>query len=277
MSGADASSAGIAEAARVRARGGVFDASTLGKIEVAGKAAAHFLDRLCLAPASTIQVGRSKYMVALREDGMVLDDGILLRIAEDRFLATTSTGHAERMLSHFEYYRDTEWSGAPVALSNVTEAWAVIVVAGPLSRDTLRIALGETCHADLGRLRHMDFAALRWRDRELRMLRASFSGELAFELQCRPEIAVPLWQTLIDAGLPPYGLEALDILRVEKGYLADSELTGQTTPMDLGMEGVVKLGNPCIGRALLDRPAFHEPLRPRLVGLRAVDGQASIQ
>ncbi len=275
-SGADAASAGIAEAARVRALGGVFDASTLGKIEVAGSAAARFLDRLYLARASAIEVGRCKYMVNLREDGMVLDDGIVSRIAEDRFLATTSTGHAERMLSHFEYYRDTECSGAPVALSNVTETWAVIVVAGPMSRDTLCMALGETCHADIAQLRHMDIAALRWRDREVRVLRAGFSGELAFELHCRPDIAVPLWQTLIDAGLPPYGLEALEILRVEKGYLVDSELTGQTTPMDLGMEGLVKLGNPCVGRALIDRPALHEPSRPRLVGLRTVEGQASI-
>ncbi len=275
-SGADAFSAGIAEAARVRAQGGIFDASTLGKIEVAGTDAARFLDRLYLTRASTIKVGRSKYMVNLREDGMVLDDGIVLRIAEDRFLATTSSGHAEHMLSHFEYCRDTQWSGAQVALSNATEAWAVIVVAGPASRDTLRAVLGDDPHADLARLSHMDFATFRWRERGLRVLRASFSGELAFELHCRPDIAVPLWQTLIDAGLPPYGLEAVEILRVEKGYLVGSELTGQTTPMDLGMESLVKLGNPCIGRTLLDRPAFHEASRPRLVGLRAADGKTSI-
>jgi sarcosine oxidase subunit alpha len=275
--GADAFSAGIAEAARVRAHGGIFDGSTLGKIEVAGQDAAQYLDRLYLTKASTIKVGRSKYMVNLREDGIVLDDGIVLRLADDRYLATTSSGHAEHMLSHFEYYRDTEWSGANVALTNVTEAWAVIVVAGPISRDTLRVVLSEAWHADLGRLRHMDFAAGRWRERELRVLRASFSGELAFELHCRPDIAVPLWEALIDAGLSPYGLEALDILRVEKGYLVGSELNGQTTPFDLGMESLVKLGNPCIGRPLLDRPALHETSRPRLVGLRAADGKASMQ
>jgi heterotetrameric sarcosine oxidase alpha subunit len=275
--GENAGSAGIAEAAHVRSQVGILDASTLGKIEVAGAAAAHFLDRLYLTRASTIPVGRGKYTVNLREDGMVLDDGIVLRIAEDRFLATTSSGHAEHILSHFEYYRDTEWSGAQVALSNVTEAWAVIVVAGPASRDTLRAVLGEDCHASLARMSHMDFATLRWRERTLRVLRASFSGELAFELHCRPDIAMPLWQTLIGAGVLPYGLEALDILRVEKGYLVDSELTGQTTPMDLGMQGLLRAGNPCIGRALLDRPAFHEAKRPRLVGLRAADGKASIR
>jgi sarcosine oxidase subunit alpha len=275
--GADAFSAGTAEAARVRAQGGILDSSTLGKIEIAGKNAALYLDRLYLSKASTINVGRSKYMVNLREDGMVLDDGIVLRLAEDRFLATTSSGHAEHMLSHFEYYRDTQWSGANVALTNVTEAWAVIVVAGPASRDSLRVVLGETWNAGLARLNHMDFTTGRWRERELRVLRASFSGELAFELHCRPQIAVPLWQALVDAGLPPYGLEALDILRVEKGYLVGSELNGQTTPLDLRMDGLVKLGNPCVGRALLDRPGLHEASRPMLVGLRAADGNASIQ
>jgi sarcosine oxidase subunit alpha len=275
--GADASTAGIAEAARVRTHGGVFDGSTLGKIEIAGADAARFLDPLYLTKASTIKVARAKYMVNLREDGMVLDDGIVVRIAEDRYLATTSSGHADHMLSHFEYHRDTQWSGADVALANVTEAWAVIVAAGPASRDALRTVLGGTWQEHLGRLSHMGFATGEWRGRTLRVLRASFSGELAFELHCRPDIAVPLWQALVDAGLPPYGLEALDILRIEKGYLTSSELTGQTTPLDLGMENLVALGNPCIGRALLDRPALHETSRPRLVGLRAADGKASIQ
>jgi len=275
--GADAFSAGIAEAARVRAHGGILDASTLGKIEVVGRDAAKYLDRLYLAKASTIKVGRGKYMVNLREDGMVLDDGIVLRIDEDRYLATTGSGHAEHMLSHFEYYRDTEWSGANVALINVTEAWSVIVAAGPASRGVLQTVLGKPWYTGLDRLSHMAFVDGRWQERELRVLRASFSGELAFELHCRSDIALPLLQALADAGLPPYGLEALDILRLEKGYLAGSELNGQTTPLDLGMDGLLKLANPCVGRTLLDRPALHEPLRPRLVGLRAVDRKASIQ
>ena len=275
-SGSDVMSAGLAEAARVRARGGIFDASTLGKIEVAGKSAAPYLDRLYLTKASTIDVGRSRYMVNMREDGMVLDDGIVLRLAQDRFLATTSSEHASHMLSHFEYYRDTEWGGADVALANVTEAWAVIVVAGPVCRQILGTVLGEQWQIDLARLRHMGFTTGRWHKRELRLLRASFSGELAFELHCHPDTATALWQALVDAGLAPYGLEALEILRLEKGYLSGSEINGQTTPFDLGMDDFVDLGNQCIGRALLDRPAFREPSRPKLVGLRAVDGLGPI-
>jgi heterotetrameric sarcosine oxidase alpha subunit len=272
--GVDAFAAGIAEAARVRSSGGIFDGSTLGKIEVLGSDAGAYLDTLYLTRASTIAVGRSKYMVNLREDGMVLDDGLVLRLAPDRFLVTTSSGHGEHMLSHFEHYRATGFGGRAVALTDVTDAWAVIAVAGPDSRDTLRAMLPADWSARIGALRHMDFVSGEYDGATLRVLRASFSGELAFELHCRPSIALGLWQTLADAGLPPYGLEAVDILRVEKGYLVGAELNGQTTPFDLGMEGLVAQGNPCVGRELLDRPAFHEASRPRLVGLRARDGRA---
>ncbi|MBS0388691.1 MAG: sarcosine oxidase subunit alpha, partial [Proteobacteria bacterium] len=224
--------------------------------------------------ASTIKAGRSKYMVNLREDGMVLDDGLVLRLAADRFLATTSSGHGTHMLSHFEHYRAAHCSHRAVTVTDVTDAWAVIVVAGPHSRSALAQVLGATWQRPLAQLRHMDFADGLHIGQALRVLRASFSGELAFELHCRPALALPLWTALESAGLAPYGLEALDILRVEKGYLVSSELNGQTTPLDLGMEALVKPGQACLGRALLDRAAFREPSRPRLVGLRAADGRA---
>jgi methylglutamate dehydrogenase subunit C len=181
------------------------------------------------------------------------------------------------MLSHFEHYRDTEWSGRPVTLTDVTEAWGVIAVAGPRSRSALQDVLGPDWRGALESLGHMDFAGGKFGGRDLRVLRASFSGELAYELHCRPGIAVALWQALVAAGLAPYGLEALDILRVEKGYLVSSEINGETTPQDLNMDGLLKLGNPCLGRELLDRPAFHEPSRPRLVGVRARDGRTKFQ
>jgi sarcosine oxidase subunit alpha len=272
--GDDAFSAGLAEAARVRAHGGIFDGSTLGKIEVAGVDAAAFLDRMYLNRATTLKVGRSKYMVALREDGMVLDDGILLRLADDRFIATTSSSHAQLVLSHFEFWRDTEWTSRRVTLSDVTEAWSVIVCAGPQSRSTLRALLGAEWGASLDGLLHMQFASSQWRGAALRVLRASFSGELAFELHCRAQIAVPLWEALVEGGLNPYGLEALDILRVEKGYLTGAELNGQTAPADLGFGRWLEADNPCVGRELLVRPAFLQTDRPILVGLRAADGSA---
>ena len=272
--GIDAARAGCEEATRVRAHGGIFDGSTLGKLEVVGRDAAEFLDRMYLTRASTIKVGRSKYMVNLREDGMVLDDGIALRFATDRFLVTTSTGHADHMLSHFEYYRDTEWAGRAVSIGDVSEAWAVIVCAGPASRESIGAVLGDQWLEPMSRLTHMGFATGEWRGAALRVLRASFSGELAFELHCRPRIAIPLWQALTESGLLPYGIEALDILRMEKGYLIGAELNGQTTPLDLGMDALVKVGNPCIGREMMERAGLHRPDRPKLVGIRAVDGRS---
>ncbi len=269
--GSDAFSAGIHEAARVRAHGGIADGSTLGKIEVCGADAAAFLDRMYLTKASTIRVGRSKYMVMLREDGMVLDDGIVLRLAADRFVATVSSGHAGHVLSHLEFWRDLEFAARHVTLTDVTEAWNVIVVAGPRSSGTLQTILGSEWQAELTRLGHMDFSSGRWRGRELRVLRASFSGERAYELHCRPAITLPLWEALVAAGLAPYGLEAMDVLRVEKGYLVGTEMNGQTTPQDLGMGSLLRLGNTCVGRELLDRQGLADPERPRLVGLRAAD------
>ncbi len=272
--GDDAFTAAIAEARRVRGSGGIADGSTLGKIEISGPDASGFLDSMYLTKAGSIKVGRGRYMVNLREDGMVLDDGLVLRLAPDRFLATLSSGHGLHMLSHFEHYRDTEWSGRAVTLTDVTEAWGVIAVAGPRSRAALESVLGPDWRGMLKTLAHMDFADGRFEGRDLRVLRASFSGELAYELHCRPGIAVMLWQALIAAGLPPYGLDALDILRVEKGYLVSSEINGETTPHDLNMDGLLRLQNPCLGREQLDRPAFHEPSRPRLVGVRG--GRAKI-
>jgi sarcosine oxidase subunit alpha len=213
-------------------------------------------------------------MVNLREDGMVLDDGLVLRLAADRFIATTSSGHGAHMLSHFEHYRSTRWANRAVTITDVTECWAAIAVAGPASRNILERVLGEAWKSSLQRVGHMDFADGHYSGAELRLLRASFSGELAFELHCRPQACLTLWEALIAAGLEPYGIDALDILRVEKGYLVSSEINGQTTPFDLGLDALVHLGNPCLGRDLLDRSAFHEPSRPRLVGLRACDGQA---
>jgi sarcosine oxidase subunit alpha len=152
----------------------------------------------------------------------------------------------------------------------------VIAVAGPQSRVVLQQVLGAEWRQVVTRLVHMDFAEGYWSGRQLRVLRASFSGELAFELHCRHGIALPLWQALVAGGLSPYGLEALDILRLEKGYLAGAELNGQTTPQDLGFDAMLNLGNACIGRELLDRAGFHEQSRPRLVGLVAVDAASSV-
>jgi methylglutamate dehydrogenase subunit C len=273
-SGADAAAAAIAEAARVRALGGIVDASTLGKIEIVGPDAAAFLDYLYLTPATPLKVGRSRYAVNLREDGMVIDDGLLLRLAPDRFRATTSTGHAEELLAHFEFYRATARAADAVTLTDVTEAWSVIAAAGPRSRDALLSVLPRSWESELRSLGHMGFARGAYGGGELIVLRAGYSGELAYELHCRPRTAPALWQALVAADLRPYGLDALDILRVEKGYLTHAEISGQTTPGDLNLQALLKRPGSYVGAELLDRPAFLEPTRPRLVGVRAANGRA---
>jgi sarcosine oxidase subunit alpha len=272
--GDNPSAASIVEAKRVRTTGGIADASTLGKIEVSGRDAAAFLDYVYMTKASTLKVGRSRYGVNLREDGMVLDDGLILRLAPDRFRVTTSSGHAGHMLSQFEFYRSTDWGHAALALTDVTDAWAVIAVAGSASRRRILETLDVESREAVTALKHMDFCTARFVGAELQILRATFSGELGFEIHCNPEMAVPVWQALIASGMQPYGLEALDTLRIEKGYLTHSELNGQTTPFDLGMQGLMKRDDDFVGRALLQRPAFHEATRPRLAGLRAVNPTA---
>jgi len=269
--GDNAAAASIAEATRVRSTGGIADASTLGKIEVCGPDAAAFLDFVYMTRASTLKVGRSRYGVNLREDGMVLDDGLILRLAPDRFRVTTSTGHAGHMLSQFEFYRATDWGHAQLALTDVTDAWAVIAVAGPQSRHRVLETLDVESREAISALKHMDFCTGHFAGTALQVLRATFSGELGFEIHCNPDAAVPVWEKLIACGMRPYGLEALDTLRIEKGYLTHSELNGQTTPFDLGMQGLMKRDDDFVGRPLLQRPAFHESSRPRLVGLRAVE------
>jgi methylglutamate dehydrogenase subunit C len=269
--GGNAATASIEEARRVRTTGGIADASTLGKIEISGPDAAAFLDYVYMTKASTLKVGRSRYGVNLREDGMVLDDGLILRVSADRFRVTTSTGHAGHMLSQFEFYRATEWGHAALALTDVTDVWAVIAVAGPESRRSVLETLDVDSRETVAALKHMEFATGFFRGEELLVLRATFSGELGFEIHCTPDLAIPVWEALIASRLRPYGLEALDILRIEKGYLTHSELNGQTTPLDLGMQGLMKREDNFVGRQLLQRPAFHDESRPRLVGLRAVD------
>jgi glycine cleavage system aminomethyltransferase T len=264
------------EARRVRAVAGLFDASTLGKIEVAGPDAALFLDRIYLAPPSAIRIGRARYSVMLREDGMVLDDGLVLRLAAQHYLLSTSTHAAQAVLSHLEYHAASTAPELAVTCTDVTDAWAVIVVAGPRSRELLRRSLpAAQWREPLEQLRHMGLHAGRWECRPLHVLRASFSGELAYELHCAADVAPSLWRALRSAGdsegVIPYGLEALDILRVEKGYLTAAEINGQVSPYDLRLDDMVRRSGACVGAEMLARPALHAPSRPILVGLVGLD------
>ena len=272
--------ASMREAAMVRGSVGVCDVSTLGKILVQGPDAAAFLDRVYSNLMSTLPVGRARYGFMLREDGIVLDDGTLWRLAETEFLVTASTGHAEEVEEHLCRWAEARWPELRVAITAVTEAWAGLALAGPRARAALERVAAADAVSDatlpfMG-VRELTVAGLR-----ARVARISFSGELAYEVYVRAPDAPALWDALRAAaeaeGGGLYGLEALDILRVEKGHVTGREADGRVTLADLGLAGMASRKKPYLGRALMGRPGLTDPRRPRLVGLTPVDPRARLQ
>ena len=262
------------EARAVRSAVGICDVSTLGKIDVQGPDAAAFLDRLYINSFSTLAVGKCRYGVMLREDGIVFDDGTTSRLAEDHFLVTTTTGNAGPVLEHMEFHAQTAWPELDVQFCAVTDQWAQIAVAGPQSRATLA-AVTEGLDLGNAAFPFMAVGVGRIAGVPVRLFRISFSGELAYEVAVPSADAETVWQAILQAGQPfgitPYGVEAMSLLRIEKGHAAGPELNGQTTAADLGMRKMMKKTGDVVGRVLAGRPGLADPGRPRLVGIRPVD------
>jgi sarcosine oxidase subunit alpha len=263
---------GMAAAVRrecLAARDGValLDASTLGKIEVTGRDAALFLERIYSNRWETLAVGRCRYGVMCRDDGMVFDDGVGTRLAPDRFLLTTTTGNAGAVLDWFEEWLQTEWPELEVFCASVTEEWANATLVGPRARDVLA-ALG----ANPALFPYMCVAAAELGGIPARIFRISFSGELSYEINVPAEYGLALWERLIDAGAPfgitPYGTEAMHVMRAEKGYiLIGQETDGSVTPLDLGLGALVADDRDFLGRRSLRRGDARRPDRKQLVGL----------
>jgi sarcosine oxidase subunit alpha len=268
------------EARAVRSSVGICDVSTLGKIDVQGPDAATFLDRLYINSFSTLAVGKCRYGVMLREDGMVFDDGTTSRLAEDHFLVTTTTGNAAPVLEHMEFHAQTVWPDLDVQFCSVTDQWAQIAVAGPKSRETLAAAVHELDLAN-DAFPFMGVGEAKIAGVPVRLFRISFSGELAYEVAVPSGQAETVWEAILTAGKPfgilPYGLEAMSLMRVEKGHAAGPELNGQTTAADLGMGRMMKKSGDVIGRVLSGRPGLADPGRPRLVGIRPVDASKRLR
>jgi sarcosine oxidase subunit alpha len=267
------------ECIAVRTGVGVMDASTLGKIEVVGPDAGAFLDRMYTNAMSTLAVGSIRYGLMLGLDGMVFDDGVAMRLAENRYLVTTTTGGAARVLDHFEEWLQTEWPELRVYCTSVTEQWAVAALNGPLSRDVL-VAAGTEFD-----LSARAFPFMTWRDATVagipaRLARVSFSGELAFEVHVDGRRGLELWEALIRAGaifgIAPYGTEAMHVLRAEKGYvIVGQDTDGTVTPHDLGMSWIVnETKGDFAGRRSLQRSDTIRAGRKQLVGLLPVDPRA---
>jgi glycine cleavage system aminomethyltransferase T/NADPH-dependent 2,4-dienoyl-CoA reductase/sulfur reductase-like enzyme len=254
------------EARNVRSRVGMVDVSTLGKIELQGPDVAEFLNRVYINNWHTLAVGRARYGVMLREDGFVFDDGTTSRLAERHYLMTTTTANAEAVLRHLEFLLQVAWPELRVHLASVTEQWAAATLAGPNARATLQ-KLSDVEVPFLG-VRTCRVAGI-----PARVLRVSYSGELAYEIHVPAAQGIALWEAL---GVEPYGTEAMGVLRIEKGHIVvGAEADGRTTADDLGL-GALVAQKYCVGKRLLERPAFAEPDRWQLVGLTALDGGRSL-
>ena len=264
----------LAEARAVRRGVGVTDVSTLGKIDVQGSDAARFLDFVYANTFSTLPVGRARYGIMLREDGMLFDDGTTSRLAAAHFLVTTTTANSAAVLEHLEFHLQTVCSSLEVVLTDVADQWAQFAVAGPRAREVVAAVAPEL---DLSNesFPFMAVAATPLAGIPGRLFRISFSGELAYELAVPASAAAAVWDAVLVAGerfgIRPYGLDALNTLRIEKGHVTTAELNGNTSAADLGFERMLKKSGDFIGRTLSRRPALVSAERLQLVGVRPVD------
>jgi sarcosine oxidase, subunit alpha len=260
------------ECLAVRRDAGLFDASTLGKIDVSGPDAAEFLNRIYTNAWTKLQPGRCRYGLMLKEDGFIMDDGVVARIADDRFHVTTTTGGAARVFGHMEDYLQTEWPDLRVFLTSTTEQWAVIALQGPKARAILS---GLVTDIDLS---PAAFPHMAWRDGSIagvpaRIMRASFTGELGYEINVPSDYGGYVWDALLTSGaavgLTPYGTEAMHVLRAEKGYIIIGQDTdGTLIPDDAGLGGLIAKSKPdFVGKRSLTRSDLVKTDRKQLVGL----------
>ncbi|MEU4670160.1 2Fe-2S iron-sulfur cluster-binding protein [Amycolatopsis sp. NPDC023774] len=274
--GEDLETAVLRECRAARTGVALMDGSTLGKIDVQGPDAAAFLDLLYTNLMSSLKVGRIRYGVMCGVDGMVIDDGTVIRVAEDRFLVTTTTGNAAMVLEWMEEWLQTEWPHLRVFATSVTEHWATIPLVGPRSRAVLaKVAPGLDVSNDA-------FGFMTWQDAavagvDARVCRISFSGELAYEINVPSWHGITLWEALLAAGaedgITPYGTETMHVLRAEKGYpIIGQETDATVTPQDLGMSWAVSKKKPdFLGKRSFTRAENARPDRKQLVGLLPQD------
>jgi len=267
------------EAKNVRENVGVVDVSTLGKIELQGRDVAEFLNRVYVNRWDTLAAGRCRYGLMLREDGIVLDDGTTSRLSDTHYLMTTTTVNAVRVMQQLERLLLIDWPDLEVYVTSVTEQWAAAAVSGPKARDVLaRIVDIDVSNAAFPFLA-VGECQVRTADGLIpaRLLRMSYSGELAYEIHVPANHGRAMWEAVMAAGEPfglmPYGTEAMGTLRIEKGHIVvGAEADGRTTADDLGLGKLVSPAKWCIGKPLLDRAALKAADRWQLVGLTALDG-----
>ncbi|EYR80874.1 sarcosine oxidase subunit alpha family protein [Shinella sp. 838] len=269
------------EVRTVREHAGLCDVSTLGKIEVFGPDAAEFLNRLYCNPVLKLPVGKARYGLMLREDGMVYDDGTVSRLAEEHFLVTTTTAMAAGVLSHMEFAAQALWPELRVRFLSVSDQWAQMSIAGPKARTILQAVVED----DLSDAAFPFLAAREVRlkgNLKARLFRISFSGELAYELAVPASYGEAVADALMRVGAPhglcAYGVEALNVLRIEKGHVTHAELDGRVTPDDAGLGRMMGTGKPdFIGKRLSTRFGLTAADRAQLVGLKALEADKDMR
>ena len=280
--GEDMDAAVARECLGVRSAVGIFDASTLGKIEVVGPDAAEFLNRMYTNPWKSLEPGRCRYGLLLGEHGFIIDDGVSARLAPDRFHLTTTTGGAARVLGMMEDYLQTEWSDLDVWLTSTSEQWAVIAVQGPKARDVIA-PLVEGIDLSPEAFPHMAVRTGQICGVETRLFRVSFTGELGFEVNVPAEHGRMVWDSIWAEGkthgMVPYGTETMHVLRAEKGFIIVGQDTdGTVTPDDAGLGWAVGKKKPdFVGKRSLARPDIVAAGRKQLVGLLTEDPQAVLE
>jgi len=274
-------SAAQREAGTVRSHVGVFDGSPLGKLEVYGPDAALFLDLMYVGTMSNLTAGQARYGLLLNENGIVVDDGIVARLRPELYWVNTTSAGVERTAAAFEEWLQCEYTSLRVLVTPVTSQWGNVTVAGPCAWDWLASVGLEPALAPRS-MQHMSLRESSWEGALLRVLRASFSGELGYEINLPADHVQPLlerlWERAPDFAAVPYGIEALEIMRTEKGYIhIGTDTDGTTLPQDIGFaRKLERKGANFVGRRSLLRPAACDPGRFQLVALSPADGRTQL-
>jgi methylglutamate dehydrogenase subunit C len=278
--GTTAESAYIEEMRLVRSAVGLSDVSTLGKIEVQGPDAAEFLNRVYVNDFAKLPVGKARYGVMLTDDGIVLDDGTTTRLSETRYFMTTTTAQAGEVMSWLEFLLQTAWTDLKVQVTSVTDEWAGMAVAGPQARAALELAFPDHDVSDTT-LPHMGCLEIEIDRVPLRLIRLSFSGELAYEIYTLADYGIAVWEHILaraaPLGIRPYGLEALASLRIEKGHVAGLELDHRNTLDDLGLGRMASKEKAFVGRELRQRPLLQASDRWSLVGIESLESDKPLR
>ncbi len=258
------------EVQMVRSTVGVCDVSTLGKIDIQGPDAAAFLDFVYTNTMSTLKVGKVRYGLMLREDGYVLDDGTCSRLGEMHFVITTTTAAAALVMRHLDFVAQALRPDLDVQIVSVTEQWAQFGVVGAKSREVLNTILDKPIDDDS--MPYMGCADVGVAGVSGRLFRISFSGEHAYEVAVPARFGDSLYRLLVANaemfGGGPYGMEALNVLRIEKGFITHAEIHGRTTAFDIGMDRMISPKKDCIGKTLARRDGLVDEGREQLVGLK---------